>query len=96
MKTLPFEHLINEKDYQPPNCDRINGKYAYDNINVIKIEELNVCDSLEGQRLDLPVDRGYKIFWKNENNEMKFFLCGLGSETYKNFVIPNINKLTSI
>ena len=83
MKTISFEAIINEKDYERPPIDK-------ENIAVEKIEEVNVSDSIDGKKLDLPVDRGYKIYWKNSKGEMKFWACGLGSHSYKKYVVPNV------
>lgn len=80
MKTKSFESIINEKDYKRPPLE--------EDVVVEKIEELNVSDSIDGKKLSLPVDRGYKIYWKNENGELKFWACGLGSATYKKYVLP--------
>ena len=82
MKTISFESIIKEKDYERPLIN--------EDVAVEKIEEINVSDSIDGKKLTLPVDRGYKVYWKNKNGELKYWTCGLGSTTYKKYVLPNI------
>lgn len=93
MKTISFEELIKDKDYKQPPMGKVGNKAFYKGFVITKIVELNVCDSMDGQKLDLPIDRGYQIFWLNTEGKTKYFVCGLGSDTYKKFVVPNIGKI---
>ncbi len=90
--TESFENLINHQDYETPTLLKIDGKNSYQNIEIIKIVEINVSDSLNGQKLDLPHDRGYKLYWINPEGKIKYWTCRLSSDSYKRFVIPNLDK----
>lgn len=87
MKTISFESISNEKDYERPLIE--------EDVIIHHIEEINVSDSINGKRLALPVDRGYKLYWENEKGELKFWACGLGSHTYKKYVLPNFRDKTT-
>jgi hypothetical protein len=93
MKTESFEKLIANNDYEAPMLIKIDGKNVYQDVEIIKIVEINVSDSINGQKLDLPNDRGYKLYWTNPEGKIKYWACKLGSDSYEKFVMPNLDKI---
>lgn len=93
MKTTSFEHLINNKNYKRPHMSKQGNTITYEPFTITKIKELNVCDSINNHRIKGPINRGYQIFWSTPNTKEKYFVCGLGSDTFKRFVIPNLNLI---
>ena len=85
MKTISFESIREKKDYERPPIE--------EDVIIHHIEEINVSDSIDGKRLALPIDRGYKLYWENEKGELKFWACVLGSHTYKKHVLPNFSDV---
>jgi hypothetical protein len=91
MKTLNYDVVIKHADYERPAMRMIGTEAVYDGFVVLKIEECNMRDSIIDKTF-----RAYKIHWKNKMGQPKCFYCGLGSNTYKRFVVPNMGKCVSM
>ena len=88
MKTLDFDNELNNADFERPLMIG-NGKNAhYVGFVVTEIEEFNMIDKILGT-----TQRAYRIYWKKEDGKIKYFDCGLNTDTYKRFVIPNMGKM---